>query len=85
LCASDIRSTLAICSAFLFLFRADAWRDLAEVAHRVGEAEEAAAARATALGLYRAKGNVAAAGQLARFRRPSREVEPVDGRRAAGA
>jgi hypothetical protein len=65
----------------LFLFRADAWRDLAEVAHRVGEAEEAAAARATALGFYRAKGNVAAARQLARFRRPSREVEPVDGRR----
>jgi DNA-binding SARP family transcriptional activator/tetratricopeptide (TPR) repeat protein len=49
----------------MFLFRADAWRDLAAVAHRVGEVEEAAAARATALRLYRAKGNVAAAKQLA--------------------
>jgi hypothetical protein len=49
----------------MFLFRADAWRDLAEVAERVGEADEAAAARATALRLYRAKGNVAAARQLA--------------------
>ena len=49
----------------MFLFRADAWRDLAAVAHRVGEVEEAAAARATALRLYRAKGNVAAANQLA--------------------
>jgi hypothetical protein len=47
----------------------------------VGRAEEAAAARATALRLYRAKGNVAAARQLARLRRP----EPVDGPRAAGA
>ena len=69
----------------LFLFRADAWRDLAEVAHRVGEAEEAASARATALDLYRAKGNVAAVRQLARFRRRPRLAEPVDSRRAAGA
>ena len=50
----------------LFLFRTDAWRDLAEVADRVGEAQEAATARATALRFYRAKGNVAAADQLAR-------------------
>ena len=56
----------------MFLFRADAWRDLAEVADRVGEAEEAAAARATALRLYTAKGNVAAADQLS---------APGDGRR----
>ena len=69
----------------MFIYRADAWRDLAEVAERVGEAEEAAAARATALGLYRAKGNVAAARQLARFRRRARRPEPVDGPRAAGA
>ena len=69
----------------MFLFRADAWRDLAEVAHRVGEAEEAASARATALDLYRAKGNVAAVRQLARFRRRPRLAEPVDSRRAAGA
>ena len=40
----------------MFLFRADAWRDLAEVADRVGEAEEAAAARATALRLYTGQG-----------------------------
>jgi hypothetical protein len=63
----------------MFLFRADAWRDLAEVTHRCGEAEEAAAARATALRLYRVKGNVAAARQLARFRRRGRQAEPVDG------
>jgi tetratricopeptide (TPR) repeat protein len=62
----------------MFLFRADAWRDLAEVAHSCGEAEEAVAARATALRLYRAKGNVAAARQLARFSRRSRQAEPVD-------
>jgi hypothetical protein len=48
------------------------------VAERVGEAGEAAAARATALRLYRAKGNVAAARQLARFARRGRQVEPVD-------
>ena len=40
----------------MFLFRADAWRDLAEVADRVGEPEEAAAARATALRLYTGQG-----------------------------
>ena len=62
----------------MFLFRADAWRDLAEVAERVGEAEEAAAARATALRLYRAKGNVAAARQLDALRRRGRQAEPVD-------
>jgi hypothetical protein len=69
----------------MFIYRADAWRDLAEVAERVGESEEAAAARATALSLYRAKGNVAAARQLARFRRRGRRAEPVDGPRATGA
>ena len=42
-------------------------------------------ARATALDLYRAKGNVAAVRQLARFRRRPRLAEPVDSRRAAGA
>ena len=62
----------------LFVYRADAGRDLAEVAERVGETGEAAAARATALTLYRAKGNVAAARQLARFRRRGRQAEPVD-------
>jgi hypothetical protein len=55
------------------------------VAERVGEAGEAATARATALRLYRAKGNVAAARQLARFRRRGRRAQAVDGRRAAGA
>ena len=48
----------------LFLFRADARRDLVEVAIRCDAPEEAAQARATALALYRAKGNVAAADQL---------------------
>ena len=43
----------------MFLFRADAWRDLAEVAARVGTADEAERARSNALELYRAKGNVA--------------------------
>jgi hypothetical protein len=62
----------------MFIYRADAWRDLAEVAARVGEAGEAAVARATALRLYRAKGNVAAARQLARFGRRGRQAEPVD-------
>ena len=58
----------------LFLFRTDAWRDLAEVADRVGEAEEAAVARATALRFYRAKGNAAAADRLAAGARPSSAV-----------
>ena len=76
----DARAAVALADPTeMFLFRADAWRDLAEVTHRVGAAEEAAAARATALALYRAKGNVAAARQLARFRRRSAQVEPVDG------
>jgi hypothetical protein len=76
---AEARAAVALADASeMFLYRVDAWRDLAEVAHLVGEAEEAAAARATALGLYRAKGNVAAARQLARFRRRPRVVEPVD-------
>ena len=58
----------------LFLFRTDAWRDLAEVADRAGEPEEAAVARATALRFYGAKGNVAAADQLAAAGRPSSAV-----------
>lgn len=48
----------------MFLFRADAWRDLAEVAQRTGAAAEAERARTTALALYRAKGNSAAAERL---------------------
>jgi DNA-binding SARP family transcriptional activator len=76
---AEARAAVALADASeMFLYRADAWRDLAEVAHLVGEAEEAAAARATALGLYRAKGNVAGARRLARFRRRPRLVERVD-------
>jgi DNA-binding SARP family transcriptional activator len=75
----DARAAVALAdSSDMFIYRADAWRDLAEVAERVGEAGEAAAARATALRLYRAKGNVAAARQLARLRRRGRQIEPVD-------
>jgi ATP/maltotriose-dependent transcriptional regulator MalT len=48
----------------MFLFRADAWRDLAEVASRTGAADESERARATAIALYRAKGNVAAIERL---------------------
>jgi DNA-binding SARP family transcriptional activator/tetratricopeptide (TPR) repeat protein len=76
---AEARAAVALAdSSDMFIYRADAWRDLAEVAERVGEAGEAAAARATALRLYRAKGNVAAARQLARFARRGRQVEPVD-------
>ncbi|HEX6620700.1 MAG TPA: hypothetical protein VF024_13625, partial [Solirubrobacteraceae bacterium] len=77
---ADARAAVALAdSSDMFVYRADAWRDLAEVAERVGAPEEAAAARATALRLYRAKGNVAAARQLARFRRRPRQAQPVDG------
>jgi tetratricopeptide (TPR) repeat protein len=77
---TQARAAVALAdSSDMFIYRADAWRDLAEVAERVGDAEEAAAARATALRLYRAKGNVAGARQLARFRRRGRQTEPVDG------
>ena len=70
---ADARAAVALADPTeLFLFRTDAWRDLAEVAERVGECEEAAAARATALRFYRAKGNMAAADQLASVGRPSR-------------
>ncbi|MDP9135487.1 MAG: hypothetical protein M3N56_11750, partial [Actinomycetota bacterium] len=48
----------------LFTFRADAHRDLAEVATRCDRHDEARAATATALALYGAKENVAAAAQL---------------------
>ena len=57
----------------MFLFRADAARDLAEVARRVGAREEAARARAVALEPLSGEGNLAAAAQLAAARRaPSR-------------
>jgi tetratricopeptide (TPR) repeat protein len=76
---AEARAAVALAdSSDMFIYRADAWRDLAEVAERVGEAGEAAAARETALRLYRAKGNVAAARQLARLRRRGRQIEPVD-------
>ena len=48
----------------MFTFRADAYRDLAEVAAQVGQADDARAATATAHALYKAKENVAAIGQL---------------------
>jgi hypothetical protein len=48
----------------MFTFRADAHRDLAEVAGRCHRHEEARVAAATALALYEAKENVAAAAQL---------------------
>jgi len=48
----------------MFTFRADAHRDLAEVASRCGRHAEARAAAATALALYEAKENVASAAQL---------------------
>ena len=48
-------------STEMFTFRADAHRDLAEVATRCHRREEARAAAATALALYEAKENVAAA------------------------
>ena len=76
---AETRAAVALAdSSDMFIYRADAWRDLAEVAQRVGEAGEAAAARATALRLYRTKGNVAAARQLTRFGRRGRQVEPAD-------
>ena len=51
-------------STEMFTFRADAHRDLAEVATRCHRHEEARVAAATALALYEAKENVAAAAQL---------------------
>ncbi len=48
----------------MFTFRADAHRDLAEVATRCDRGAEARAATATALALYEAKENVAGAAQL---------------------
>jgi len=53
-------------STEMFTFRADAHRDLAEVATRCDRHEEARAAAATALALYEAKENVASAAQLRR-------------------
>jgi hypothetical protein len=64
---SEARAAVELADATeMFLYRADAARDLAEVARRVGAREDAARARAVALELYRAKGNHAAAAQLAR-------------------
>ena len=54
-------------STEMFTFRADAHRDLAEVATRCHRREEARAAAATALALYEAKENVAAAALLQRL------------------
>jgi DNA-binding SARP family transcriptional activator len=53
-------------STEMFTFRADAHRDLAQVAARSHRPAEARAAAATALALYEAKENVAAAAQLRR-------------------
>jgi hypothetical protein len=47
-----------------FVFRADAHRDLAEIAARFGSDQEAETERQTALAMYRAKENVAAASRL---------------------
>ena len=61
----EARAATALADATeMFTFRADAHRDLAEVAARCGRHEEARAATATALALYEAKENVAAAAQL---------------------
>jgi len=61
----EARTAVALADATeMFTFRADAHRDLAEVASRCGRPAEARAATATALALYDAKENVAAATQL---------------------
>ena len=61
----EARQATALADATeLFTFRADAHRDLAEVATRCDRPAEAHAATATALALYAAKENVAAAAQL---------------------
>jgi hypothetical protein len=62
---SEARRATALADATeMFTFRADAHRDLAEVATRCDRPAEARAATATALALYEAKENVAAAAQL---------------------
>ena len=48
----------------MFTFRADAHRDLAEVAARCGRHAEARSATTAALALYEAKENVASAARL---------------------
>ena len=58
------RATVLADATEMFTFRADARRDLAEVAARCGRHEEARAATAAALALYETKENVAAATQL---------------------
>jgi hypothetical protein len=61
----EARAATALADATeMFTFRADAYRDLAEVAARCDRQAEARAATATALALYEAKENVAAAAQL---------------------
>ena len=61
----EARAATALADATeMFTFRADAHRDLAEVATRCGRAAEASAATAAALALYDAKENVAAAARL---------------------
>jgi ATP/maltotriose-dependent transcriptional regulator MalT len=62
---AEARTAVAVADGTeMFVFRADARRDLAEVASRVGAADEAERARDAALALYREKGAVAAARQL---------------------
>ena len=63
-CSEARRATVLADATEMFTFRADARRDLAEVAARCGRHEEARAATAAALALYEAKENVAAAAQL---------------------
>jgi hypothetical protein len=63
----EARAATALADATeMFTFRADAHRDLAEVAARCHRHEEARAAAATALAMYEAKESVAAAAQLRR-------------------
>ena len=62
---SEARTAVALADATaMFTFRADAYRDLAEVAARSGRREDAGRATATALALYAAKENAAAVAQL---------------------
>jgi ATP/maltotriose-dependent transcriptional regulator MalT len=65
LALSEARTATALADPTeMFTFRADAYRDLAEVGLRCGRHEEARAATATALALYDAKENGAAAARL---------------------
>jgi hypothetical protein len=61
----EARTAAALADATeMFTFRADAHRDLAAIAARFDRDTEARAATATALALYAAKENVAAAARL---------------------